>query len=382
MTASASLRIGFPYAGDQFGGSSVASLLLAGALRERGHEVKLIVHGEGRMAQAVEAAGFEPHRLSSLSGVATDTRAHRFQLDQVKAFNLCRRTISELDLQFVHVNDLAMLRTWSAPTRLSRARLVKHWRSNYSRSLSVNAALLLADQLIIISRYSQSRLPGWARAKGVLEYDPIVQGAADPAERAARRREKLAALGVDPASKVIGVFGSHIQRKRTHVLADVLHALPEINGAPVIGVAFGKREEPYDNLLDEKSAAFQLESRLLRPGYVSPAKDWMAACDVVLAPAEREPFGLTAFEAVQAGAPVVMSKDSGAAELIEEGVTGYLADPHDIEAWINQTRTVLADPAPAAEVVARARQTLEHLSPALHAERVEGIYRQMLSRRK
>lgn len=382
MSDAQPLRIGFPYAGDQYGGSSVSSLLLAGALRERGHDVRIIVHGEGRMTEAAETAGFKPHRLPSLSRVATDARAHRFQLDQTRAFSLARRTIGELDLQFVHVNDLAMLRTWAAPTRLSAAHMVKHWRSNYSRSLSVNAALLLADKLIVISKYSQSRLPGWAQAKGLVEYNPIEPHAYDAAERAAKRREKLAALGVDPASKVIGVFGSHIVRKRTHVLADVLHALPEIDGAPVVGVAFGKREEPYDTLLDEKIAAFGLESRLLRPGYVSPAQDWMAACDIVLAPAEREPFGRTAFEAVQAGAAVIMSQDSGAAELIEDGRTGYLVDPHDIETWIARTRELLANPAHAAEVVAQARQTLEHLSPAHHAERVEGVYRQMLSRRR
>ncbi len=376
------LTIGFPFAGDQYGGSSVSSLLLAGALRDRGHNVNMIVHGDGRMTEAVEQAGFRPHRLPSLSRVATDARAHRFQLDQTRAFGACRRTIGELGLQLVHVNDLAMLRTWAGPTRLSPARLIKHWRSNYSRSLSVNASLFLADQLIVISRYSQDRLPSWIQAKGVIEYNPIDQRLTDPADRARKRREKLAALGVDPASKVIGVFGSHIQRKRTHVLADVLHALPEIDGVPVVGVAFGKREEPYDTLLDEKIEAHHLESRLLRPGYVSPAGDWMAACDVVLAPAEREPFGRTAFEAVQAGAPIVMSSDSGAAELIKDGTTGYLADPHDIETWIARTRDLLANPALAANVVAEARKTLADLSPAKHAGRVEEIYRQVLSRRR
>ncbi len=45
MTA---LTIGFPYVADRFGGSTASSLILAQALKEAGHRVHILTHGEGR----------------------------------------------------------------------------------------------------------------------------------------------------------------------------------------------------------------------------------------------------------------------------------------------------------------------------------------------
>ena len=51
-----------------------------------------------------------------------------------------------------------------------------------------------------------------------------------------------------------------------------------------------------------------------------------AAC--VVAPAFREDYGLTALEAMSFGKPVVVCRDGGGlAELIEDGVTGFVVDP-------------------------------------------------------
>lgn len=378
MTSSR-LSIGFPYVGDQIGGSGFSSLALAKALIARGHDVRALVHGEGAMKFECEKAGLEIVALSPLSSVSTDARPDRFRPHHLTAIPGLAKIARRLKLDLLVANDLAILRTWAPAAKLAGTPLIAHWRSNYKKSWSVDMGLRLSAKIICISRYNMGDLPPWAQAKSVVEYNPV-NAAYDPGARREARARIRAQMNLPTDAKVIGVFGAHTVRKRTHVLADVLNAIPEIGGAPVFGLACGKRAEPYDTLLGEKIAAFGLEHRLLLPGFVRPAEDWMAACDVVLAPAEREPFGRTAFEAALAGAPIVMSSDSGVSELITDGEDGYLVSPQDVPLWIERARDVLTDPVRAEAMAAKALAGLADYAPERHAERVETIYRQVLGR--
>ncbi len=59
---------------------------------------------------------------------------------------------------------------------------------------------------------------------------------------------------------------------------------------------------------------------------------YLQRCDLMLLPSEMESFGLAALEAMSCGVPVLASHVGGLPELIEHGVSGYLADVGDIEA--------------------------------------------------
>jgi len=61
----------------------------------------------------------------------------------------------------------------------------------------------------------------------------------------------------------------------------------------------------------------------------------MAGCAVTLMPVDwDEPFGLVAAESQVAGTPVVAYRRGGLAEVVEEGVGGYLVDPGDEDAFV------------------------------------------------
>ncbi len=373
------LTIGFPYAGERFGGSTISSLVLARSLMDSGHRVRVLSHGHGPVVEEALARGLDVVSLPPLTTASDQSRADRFRMENLLAFGICRRAIRNCSLDIVHTHDLAMMRTWALPARSARRKLVAHWRSNYGKSWSVDACLHLAHVIVAVSEYSKNRLPPWARAKTIVEYNPFGNIYDENRRRHARMRIRTQ-LGLPTQSAVVGIFGNHTVRKRTHILADVLNVVTSTaDGRPVFGLACGRRIEPYDTQLDEKIVAFRLEQRLLRPGFVRPVEDWMAACDVILAPAEREPLARNVLEAQGVGVPVIVSEDGGLRELVTNGETGIVLDPFKTDAWIGHVRAMLDEQALSERISVQARRRLQNLSPDRHASRVGNIYRDLLS---
>lgn len=374
----AALRILLPYDGASFGGSHVSSLLLARALAERGHQPIVAVHGDGRVADEARAAGLQVERLDALWRKAPPRGSGGVRLEHLLALAPAMGALLRLKPHLVHVNDLSMLRVWGPATRLAGVPLVKHWRSNYRRSASVDLGLRCASAVIAVSAAARDRLPAFVRGRTTVEYNPIEAPKASPPDAAAAK----AAVGLPPDALLLGVFGALSKRKRPHVLAEVLHRLPQaIGGRPLLGLAAGEPFSPPDEKLEVLIKAYCLDTRLLRPGFVRPAAPWMTACDLVLVPAVDEPFGRTPFEALACGAPVIVSTGCGATEVLKDDWDAVVLDPEPVHAWAVAAGALLSDRARIDRLVRNGRATLNRLSPQAHAQRVEAVYGAVLSRR-
>lgn len=368
-------RIGMPYVGDRFGGSNLSSLVMAQALTARGHKPVVITHGPGRAADEARDRGLEVLTVKPLSDLPGYARPDRARLEQLKPFMACHKLVRSLDLDIVHTNDMTMLRTWAAPAKAAGAALIGHWRTAVKPSLSVSAALALSDRIVSVSQYSKDVLPAWARGKCIVEYNALDTFFA-PERRAQARGEIRERLGLPPNAILVAIFANLMKRKRCHMLADIIKAVTHnAQGAPVYGLMCGGRAEPADLLFDEKVAAFGLGERILQPGFVRPSDVWMAACDVIVAPAEKEPLARNILEAAAIGVPVVVSADGGLAEIVEDGVTGVVLPPEDTDAWVAVVQRMIDEPRWAADLADKGQAAVRRLTPALHAERIEGIYR-------
>jgi glycosyltransferase involved in cell wall biosynthesis len=69
----------------------------------------------------------------------------------------------------------------------------------------------------------------------------------------------------------------------------------------------------------------------------------LRACDLFLLPSAHESFGLAALEAMSCGLPVVGSSTGGLPEVVEDGQTGFLASPGDVDAMGEAALRVLSD---------------------------------------
>ena len=80
---------------------------------------------------------------------------------------------------------------------------------------------------------------------------------------------------------------------------------------------------------------------------------------VVVQKSLAEGFGLTVSEAMWKGAPVIGSRVGGIQDQIDDGVTGLLVDPTDLEGFGAAARRLLADPVGAAAMGNRARERVQ-----------------------
>jgi glycosyltransferase involved in cell wall biosynthesis len=96
----------------------------------------------------------------------------------------------------------------------------------------------------------------------------------------------------------------------------------------------------------------------------------------VHASTRREPFGLTIAEALACGRPAVISRGSGAAEQLAEGVDALTLPSGDAEALAAALRTLVEDAGLRERLGQAARRTaVERFSRERYAREILDVYR-------
>jgi glycosyltransferase involved in cell wall biosynthesis len=99
--------------------------------------------------------------------------------------------------------------------------------------------------------------------------------------------------------------------------------------------------------------------------------------DLFLLPSETESFGLSALEALAAGVPVVASDAGGLPEVVEHGVSGYLAAVGDVEAMGRHAHALLDNPDQHAAFKAAAQARVQELHVMKILPHYEAIYHRL-----
>lgn len=101
-----------------------------------------------------------------------------------------------------------------------------------------------------------------------------------------------------------------------------------------------------------------IEDRVLFLGKHENIVPLLSISDLLLLPSEKESFGLVCAEAMSCEVPVIASNTGGLPEVVEDGITGYLAQPNDYETMATKGIYLLQNPAVHAEFAARGRETV------------------------
>ncbi|MGE5049742.1 MAG: N-acetyl-alpha-D-glucosaminyl L-malate synthase BshA, partial [Deltaproteobacteria bacterium] len=123
---------------------------------------------------------------------------------------------------------------------------------------------------------------------------------------------------------------------------DLLHILARVQERmPAVLVLVG--DGPERARVEAEARRLGLSADVAFAGAVRNLPPLLRACDLFLLPSAHESFGLAALEAMSCGLPVVGSLTGGLPEVVEDGETGFLANPGDVAAMGGAALRILSD---------------------------------------
>ena len=351
-----------------FGGPHNQAVQLADPLRQGGWEtVVLLPEEEGNALGRFLAAGI-PVVQAPLRRVraSADPRLHaRFLLGLAPEIARIRRLIREQEIDVVMIAGLYTVQT-AVAARLEGVPIVWQVLDTLSppaaRRLLMQVVTRFADVVMTTGMTVAREHPGAVElGNRLVPYFPPVRidrFRPDPARREAARRE----LGVPDDAPLIGSVGNlnrtkgHLSMLRAAKL--VREQLPEAYLR--ILAAFTPTHAAYGEAVQAEGRELGLfhedRLRIVDPG--NRVAELLPAFDVFLSTAIPLSEGVptTILEAMSCGIPVVATDVGGVAEIVEDGVTGFLVPSLDTDAIVAATVRLLQAPALRAEMAANARR--------------------------
>jgi len=179
-----------------------------------------------------------------------------------------------------------------------------------------------------------------------------------------------------PAEAPLFLFvGSGFERKGVPTLLHAMTQLPEKAHLMVIGK--DKRQSQAERL----TTKLGLAPRVHFLGGQKDVRPFYGAADAFVLPTLYDPFPNVALEAMACGLPIVTSSKSGAAELIDQGIEGYVCDALDTTALATHL-TSLLEPSVRVSMGHAARTKVEPYNLERMGKALLELYRSLLSQKK
>jgi mannosyltransferase len=274
---------------------------------------------------------------------------------------LWRRSGSERVLWHAHRNNELL---WACLLKLLGRKLTIVYTSHSPRPVGRFTRFIsrFADAVVTLNRIAAQ----WVKTPStIVQHGVDLQRFSPPADRA----EAFRALGL-PGRVAVGVVGRVRPNKGqgdfVEAIAPLLEAHPEVTPV-LVGLAKGA---------DEAWAAglkAQTKDRLVLAGEHRDVAPFYRGLSILVHPSYAEAFSMVLIEAMAAGCCVVATRIAAVPEVIEDGKTGFLFEPGDVEALRAILARLLADPAlvervgRAAREEAERRRGIEHEAKALLA---------------
>ena len=198
--------------------------------------------------------------------------------------------------------------------------------SEASRQLGIEVGLFTAGQCVVIR--SGVDLKSFRRSS---------------VDTVAKKRE----LGLEPGRPVIGMVGPMKPQKApldfVRVAARVAKKKPD---AQFLYVGDGELRQA----MEAEIARLDLAKSFRLAGWRRDIPDIMRCLDVFVLTSLWEGLPRVYIEALASGVPVVGTRVDGAAEVVRDGINGYLLAPGDVQGLADRVLSLLANPTLAADM--------------------------------
>lgn len=330
------------------GGSGIVATELAKALAQRGHEVRLIStempfrvpdFQVGLVFHAVHTPGYplfrEPQHLLSLANkIVQVSREHRldvihahYAIPHAAAAYLARQILANTAgervprvITTLHGTDVTLIGSDSSYSETAAfcidqsdgvTAVSDSLRADTYRQLSVRADIRVIPNFLDCVLYRRQALPDL------------------------RRRF----TGDDPNTKVVMHVSNFRPVKRVSAVLEIFARIHSQMPARLLLVGDGPDLRP----VYQKARELGIGDQVHALGAQEEVLPLLSIADLFLLPSTEESFGLSALEAMACEVPVVASRVGGIPEVVEDGVSGFLHAPDEINDMATSAVALLTD---------------------------------------
>lgn len=184
-------------------------------------------------------------------------------------------------------------------------------------------------------------------------------------------KEKIGLSG-----KAILIFGRIAKEKSLEVALEVFKEVKEKTNTELIFVGDG----PYRKEIEKKVQEMKLEPNVRFLGVLRGEKlvEAVNACDVFLMTSTSENQPMSMLQAMSCGLPLIVANAGGPPEYVEEGKSGYIVEPKDIQTFAARIITTLENGEHAAAMGERGRVISLQFSPEAITKQFEEVYKTLV----
>jgi glycosyltransferase involved in cell wall biosynthesis len=230
--------------------------------------------------------------------------------------------------------------------------------------------LLAADRVIAVSRYTRDLL---VREYGIPEGKiSVIHNGHDP--RMEYPQAQIMARFGHAQRPLVLFLGRLTVQKNPWQFLSVARRVKDFRDDALFVMA---GDGPMLGELIDRSCELGLTDSVIFTGKVNrhEVESLYRAADCFVMPSLSEPFGLVALEAIAHGTPVIISKQSGVAEVLDHS---FKVDFWDTEKMADCIVTILREEPLAAQLRSEAPRVLERLSWQNQAAAVRSLYHDLL----
>jgi glycosyltransferase involved in cell wall biosynthesis len=297
------------------------------------------------------------------------------------------RYIKQHRIDIVHAGRHRDIICGAVLARLTGVKLITHLHQNCGtwEPSVYHWALRQTDGIIAVSQFTAQfavTVAGCRPERIYLAHNGVESNRWNPdTDGSSIRRE----FGIAPDMPVFAIISRVDPEKGHELLLAALHRLKsELPDFKLLIVGkdryyielFG---HSYLELLKEKVAALGLSEQVIFTGQRSDVQAILAACDLYTMPSSKEPCALVFAEAMAMKKAVVALHDGGTCEVVEDGKSGLLSPPQDIERLVENILTIVNNPDRRKQMGEYGRKRVEeYFNSQRLADDVERVYRSVL----
>ncbi len=152
---------------------------------------------------------------------------------------------------------------------------------------------------------------------------------------------KKSDLGIENNTPLIGTVARLHPQKGIDILIDsVAILLNKGIDIKALIVGDGPIKEKLFNYVNQKG----IKNNIVFTGFRKDVCQYLALMDIFVLPSRWEGFGISAVESMAMGIPVVASNVGGISEIVDNGITGFLINPDEPQAFSNAIYKLLENP--------------------------------------